>query len=70
MPPTALYQCGVWVVGCKCMEFVATGWRIVKKLRLNQTIGNLSYGDLEIPLLLIRLGVTGLRKTGLEFLLD
>ena len=52
------------------MEFVATGWRIVKKLRLNQTIGNLSYGDLEIPLLLIRLGVTGLRKTGLEFLLD
>ena len=39
-------------------------------MRLDQTIGNLTSGDLEIPLVVIQLGVTGLKKTRVEYLLD
>ena len=35
----------------------------MKQLRLDQAIRNLTCGDLEIPLVLIELGVTGLKKT-------
>ena len=41
----------------------------VKQLRLDQTI-NLTCGDLEIPFVVIRLGVIGLKKTRLMYLLD
>ena len=40
------------------------------ELRLNQTIRNLTSVDLEILLVVIRLGVTVLKKTGLVYLLD
>ena len=46
------------------MELVAAvGWCTRKWLRLYQTIRNLTCGDLGIPLMVIRLGVTGLKKT-------
>ena len=48
-----------------CMEFVATGWCTVKKSRVDQTCC-----DLETPLVLIRMGVTGLKTTELVYLLD
>ena len=35
-----------------------------------QTIRNLTSGDLGIPLVAIRLGVTGLKKTRVVYLLD
>ena len=52
------------------MELVAAGWCTTKWLRFNQTIRNLTSGDLVIPLLVIQLGVTGLRKTRIVYLLD
>ena len=52
------------------MELVVEGCCTVKKLRLNRTIRNLISGDLEISLVVIRLGVTGSKKTGLVYLLD
>ena len=48
------------------MEFVAAGWCTRKWLRLNQTIRNLTSGDLGISLLVIGLGVTRLKKTRVE----
>ena len=51
------------------MEFVAAGWYTVKQLRLNQTMINLTCGDLEIQLVVIELGVTGLKKSGFVYLL-
>ena len=39
-------------------------------MRLDQTIRNLICGYLEIALVVIRLGVTGLKKTWLVYLLD
>ena len=44
------------------MEFVAAGWCIMKWLRLDQTIRNLICSDLEILLVVIRLGVNELKK--------
>ena len=38
-------------------------------MRLDQTIRNLTFGDVEISLVLIRLGVTILKKTGFVYLL-
>ena len=32
-------------MGCKCMEFVAAGCCIKKRLRFNQAIRNLTSGD-------------------------
>ena len=52
------------------MELVVESCCTVKKLRLNRTIRNLISGDLEISLVVIRLGVTGSKKTGLVYLLD
>ena len=52
------------------MEFVAVGWCTKKWLRLYQTIRDLPSGDLGIPLVVIRLGVTGLKKTRVVYLLD
>ena len=52
------------------MEFVATGWCTVKQLRLDQTIINITCSDLEISVVVIRLGVTELEKTKLMYLLD
>ena len=48
------------------MELVAAGWCTRKWLRFDQTIEpirNLSSGDLGIPLVVIQLGVTRLKKT-------
>ena len=47
----------------RCMEFVAAGLCIRKRLKLCQTIRNLTSSDLGILLVVIRLGVTGLKKT-------
>ena len=52
------------------MEFVATSWYILTQLKLDQTIRNLISGDLEIPLMVIQLGVTRLKMTRLVHLLD
>ena len=47
---------------CKCMELVAAGCFARKCLRFDQIIRNLTPGDLGIPLLVIQLGVTRLKK--------
>ena len=52
------------------MKFVAAGWCTRKRLRLYQTIKNNTSGDLGFPLVVIRLGVTGLKKTRVVYLLD
>ena len=52
---------------CKCMELVVAGWCTTKWLRFDQTIRNLTSGNLGIPLVVIRLGVTELKKTRLCF---
>ena len=39
-------------------------------LDLDKTIRNLTSGDLGIPLVVIQLGLTGLKKTSVEYLLD
>ena len=39
-------------------------------LDLDKTIRNLTSGDLGIPLVVIQLGLTGLKKTSVECLLD
>ena len=55
---------------CRCMEFVAVGWCTRKWLRLYQTIRDLTSDDLRIALVVTRLGVTGLKKTRIVYLLD
>ena len=57
-------------VHCRCMELVAVGWCTRMWLRLYQTIRNLSSGDLGIPLVVIRLGVTRLKKPRVVCLSD
>ena len=52
------------------MEFVAVGWYTRKWLRLYQIITNLTSGDLGISLVVIQLGVTGLKKNRVVCLLD
>ena len=47
------------------MELIAVRWCTRKWLRFNQTIRNLTSGDLGIPFMVIQLGVTGLEKTRL-----
>ena len=47
----------------RCMEFVAAGLCTRKWLKLYQTRRNLTSSDLGILLVVIRLGVTGLKKT-------
>ena len=47
---------------CKCIELVTTGRRT--------GIKNITYGDLEISLVMIQLGVTRLKKTKFMYLLD
>ena len=42
------------------MKIRAAGWCTGKWLRLYETIRNIASGDMEIPLVVIRLGVTGL----------
>ena len=55
---------------CTCIEFVAAGFCIRKWLRFDQTIRNLTPGDLGILLVVIRLGVTILKNTRVVHLLD
>ena len=50
------------------MEFIAAGWCTRKWLKLDQTIRNLTSGDLGILPEMMQLGVYGLKKT--EYLLD
>ena len=54
----------------KCMEFVASSWCTRKWLRLDQTIRNHTSGGLGISLVVIQLGVTRLKKTRAEYLID
>ena len=61
-------KCGV-KVDWKCVEFVIAGWCTRKWLRLDQTIGNLTCGDVEISPVVIRLGQAGLKKAGFVYLL-
>ena len=58
----------MWV-DYKCVEFVAAGWCTRKWLGLDQTIRNLTSGDLGISLLVIGLRVTRLKKARVEYLL-
>ena len=53
-----------------CIEFVSTGCLTRKWLRFDQTIRNLTSGDLGILLVVIRLGATRRKKTMAEYLLD
>ena len=48
------------------MEFVAAGRCTVKYLRFYQTIRNLICGDLKIPLVGIRLGVTNVSRITIQ----
>ena len=41
----------------------------MKQLKLDQAVRNLTFGYLEIPLVVIGLGVTGLKKTGVVYIL-
>ena len=59
----------MWVE-CKCTELVAAGWCIGKWLRLYQTIVNLVPGNIGILLVVVRLGVAGLKKIRVMYLLD
>ena len=52
-----------------CIEFVAAGWGTGKWSKIYQTITNLTSGDMGISLLVIQLGVTGLKKIRLLYLL-
>ena len=52
------------------MEFVTSGSCKRKWLRVDRTIRDLTCGDLEIPLLVIRLGVTGPKNSEFVWLLD
>ena len=52
------------------MQFVATGCCPRKWLRFNQTMRNLTSGDLGILVTVSRLGVTRLKKTRVVYLLD
>ena len=45
------------------MEMVAAGWCTRKWLRFDKSLRNLTSGNLGIPLVVIRLGVTGQKKT-------
>ena len=45
------------------MELVAASLCTRKWLRFDQTIGNLTSGDLGIPLVVVQLGGTRLKKT-------
>ena len=47
---------------CYCMELMAAGWCTRKWLRFSQNIRNLTCGDQGIPLVVIQLEVTGLKK--------
>ena len=52
------------------MELVTAGWCTWKWLRLDHTIINLACGDVEISVVVIQLGVTGLKKTWFMYLVD
>ena len=52
------------------MKFVAAGWCTRRWLRFYQTIRNLTSGDMGTPLVVMRLGVTGLKMIRLVYLLD
>ena len=52
------------------MEFVTSGSCKRKWLRVDRTIRDLTCGDLEIPLLVIRLGVTEPKNSEFVWLID
>ena len=52
------------------MESVAASWCTTKWVRFNQTVRNLTSGDLGILLVVILLGVTKLRKSRGVYLLN
>ena len=52
------------------MKFVAAGCCTKKYLTFDQTIRDLTFDDLGISLVVSRLGVGGLKKTRVVYLLD
>ena len=61
----------IWgVSGLQVYGVYVADWCTVKQLRLDQSMTNLICRDLEIPLVVIPMGVTGLKKTGLVCLLN
>ena len=55
---------------CKCFDFVVTGYCTEKWLRLDRNIRDLTCGDLEIPLVVVQLGVTRPKRIEFVCLLD
>ena len=69
--PDSKCKSGLQIWHCRWMELVAAiGWCTRKWLQLHQTIRNLTSGDLGILLVVIWLGVTGLKKTRVVCLSD
>ena len=52
------------------MEFITVGYCTKTWLRFDQNVRNLPSGDLGIPFVVSRLGVAGLKKTSIVYLLD
>ena len=52
------------------MQFLAAGWCTGNWLRLNQTIRNLTSGEMGILLVVTPSGVTRLKKIRIVYLLD
>ena len=50
-------------MNCKCMELAAAGWCTMSWLRFDQTVRNITSGDMGILFVVIQLGVTRLKKT-------
>ena len=58
------WKCGARVE-CKCMEYVAIGWCKRLWLKLYETIKNLTFDDIGIPLVVIQMGVLDWKASGL-----
>ena len=55
---------------CNCIEFIAAARCTVMQLRLDQTMRNFIFVDLEILFVVIQMGVARMKKSRLVYLLD
>ena len=53
---------------CKYIALVAVGWRTREWLGFDRSIRNLTSADMGILLVVIQLGVTGLKKTSILYI--
>ena len=60
----------MWGVSALQVHGIRSRRLVYKEVVENRLNYNLTSGDLEIPLVVIRLGVTGLKKTRVVYLLD